>query len=191
MFSSSRKRVSSVPYRCVKAMQDNPEHQNQPWYRNPMVWLVILFPSLAVIGGIITIVIAMNTEDGLVVDNYYKKGLEINQDIRHDQTASELGISAFVDVNARTGEILVSISSEKELELPQSLAFHLIHRTRSGQDQQTMLSRMADSAEYRGYLRPPVIEGRWTIQVGSENHWRLRQNLTTKSAEHILMNITS
>lgn len=163
----------------------------KPWYRHPMVWLVILFPSLAVVGGIITIVIALNTEDGLVVDNYYKKGLEINQDIRFDQTSKQLGISAFVDVNTESGEILVTVSAEEQLTLSNELTFRLIHRTRSGQDQVTVLSRIGDSSDYRGYLKPPVIEGRWTVQVSAENHWRLRQNLTTKSATHILMNITS
>ena len=156
-----------------------------------MVWLVILFPSLAVVGGIITIIIAMNTEDGLVVDNYYKKGLEINQDIRFDQTAKQLGITTFVDINTESGEILVTVSAEQQLDLSQELTFRLIHRTRSGQDQTTVLSRIGDSADYRGYLKPPLIEGRWTIQVDAENHWRLRQNLTTKSATNILMNITS
>lgn len=172
-------------------MNKQQNESEQPWFRHPMVWLVILFPSLAVVGGIITIVIALNTEDGLVVDNYYKKGLEINKDIRFDQTSKQLGISTFVDINTKSGEILATVSAEGPLSLSQELSFHLIHRTRSGQDQTTVLSRVGDSAEYRGYLKPPIIEGRWTIQVYAENHWRLRQNLTTKSAQHILMNITS
>jgi len=172
-------------------MSDKMDNTNKRWFQHPMVWLVILFPSLAVVGGIITIIIAMNTEDGLVVDNYYKKGLEINQDIRFDQTASQLGISAFVNINTQSGEILVTVSSEQTLTPSPELSFQLIHRTRSGLDQNTVLSRTGDGTEYRGYIKPPLIEGRWTIQLGAENHWRLRQNLTTKSAQNILMNITS
>ena len=156
-----------------------------------MVWLVIFFPSLAVVAGTITIIIAMNTEDSLVVDEYYKKGLAINEVIKYDEQAKQLGLSAFVDANSQSGEILVSLSSESNVELPPEITFKLIHRTRSGLDQTTVLQRKGDTADYRGYLKPPIIEGRWTVQVIAEQQWRLRQSFTTKSAEHILMNITS
>lgn len=167
-----------------------PDEQKR-WFHYPMVWLVIFFPALSVVAGITTIIIAVNTEDGLVVDNYYKQGLEINKVIKHDALAKQYGMSAFVDANSRTGEILVSLSSDKELALQEEIAFSLIHRTRSGQDQKTFLIRHGDSHDYRGYLKPPIIEGRWTIQITSPQGWRLRQNLTTKSATKILMNITS
>lgn len=172
------------------SMKDEQQLSQQPWFKNPMVWLVIFFPSLAVVGGIITIIIAVNTEDGLVVDNYYKKGLEINKDIEHDKMAQRLGMSAFVDANAETGEILVSLSSRQKVDMQQEITFSLIHRTRSGQDQKTVLNRTGESADYRGYLKPPIIEGRWTIQISSRQGWRLRQNFTTKTATHIIMNIT-
>ncbi len=156
-----------------------------------MVWMVIFFPSLAVVAGTITIIIAMNTEDSLVVDEYYKEGLAINEVIKYDQQAKQLGLSAFVDANSQSGEILISISAETSLQLPEEITFKLIHRTRSGLDQTTVLQRKDNSADYRGYVRPPIIEGRWTVQVIAEQQWRLKQNFTTKSAEHILMNITS
>lgn len=172
-------------------MDKTTELKDQRWFRNPMVWLVIFFPSLAVVGGIITIIIAVKTDDGLVVDDYYKKGLEINQVINHDKMARQLGIRAFVDINAQTGEILVSLSAKKELDLTAEISFKLIHRTLAGLDQVTTLSRVNNSPDYRGYIKPPVIEGRWTIQISSGNDWRVKQNFTTKTAEHILMNITT
>ena len=163
----------------------------QPWYRNPMVWMVIFFPSLAVVAGIITIFIAANTEDGLVVDDYYKQGLQINQVISHDKMAQQLGLSAFADLNAHSGEVSVKLSSKQALELTEEITFKLIHRTRSGQDQVTVLSRIGDTTEYRGYLKPPIIAGRWSVQILSQDVWRLKQNFTTRSAEHILLNITA
>ena len=156
-----------------------------------MVWMVIFFPSLAVVAGISTIFIAINTEDGLVVDDYYKQGLQINQVIKYDEKARQLGLSAFVDANAKSGEILVSLKADMEFELKDEISFKLIHRTRSGLDQLTTLSRVGSSADYRGYIKPPVIEGRWTIQIVSPDYWRLKQNFTTKDADNILMNITS
>jgi hypothetical protein len=48
--------------------------QKTPWYREPWVWLMIAFPMSAVIGGMITIYLAVTTSTGLVVDDYYKRG---------------------------------------------------------------------------------------------------------------------
>ena len=171
-------------------MRQEDQLKKQHWTRNPMVWLVIFFPSLAVVAGIITILIAANTEDGLVVDDYYKKGLQINQVISHDKKAKDLGLSAFVDVNTQSGEILLTLNSQKAYEASDEITFKLIHRTRSGQDQTTTLSRIGKESEYRGYLKPPIIEGRWTIQILAQEEWRLKQNFTTKNAGHLLLNIT-
>lgn len=172
-------------------MTENIKLENKPWFKNPMVWMVIFFPSLAVVGGIITIIIAINTDDGLVVDDYYKKGLQINQVIKYDQKAKDLGLSAFVDTNTKTGEILVSLEAKTELELQTEIIFKLVHRTRPGLDQITTLSQTGNSSNYRGYIKPPVIEGRWSIHIISKDNWRLKQNFTTKNADNILMNITS
>jgi len=172
-------------------MNKKSDMQSNPWFRNPMVWMVIFFPSLAVVGGIITIIIAVKTDDGLVVDNYYKKGLQINQVIKYDQKAKQLGLSAFVDTNTQTGEILVSLTADAEHELTPEITFRLIHRTRPGLDQLTVLSQIGSSKDYRGYIKPPVIEGRWSIQLISQDNWRLKQNFTTRNAENLLMNITS
>jgi hypothetical protein len=166
--------------------------EQQPWYKHPMVWLVITFPMTAVIAGTITIIIAINTEDALVVDDYYKEGLQINRVIGHDRAAQEMGLSAFVDLNSQTGEIQLSLSADKALQAPAELTFKLIHRTRSGQDQVTTLVKIGEQgAEYKGFIKPPVIEGRWTIQILRDNTWRLKQDFSTRSAEHVILNVTS
>ncbi len=172
-------------------MSKNTELKNTPWFKNPMVWMIIFFPALAVVAGTATIFIAINTEDGLVVDDYYKQGLQINQVIEYDNKAKELGLSAFVDTNTKTGEIQLSLEADSQQEFQDELTFRLIHRTRSGLDQYTTLSQIGNSSDYRGYIKPPVIEGRWSIQVISTGNWRLKQNFTTKNADNIIMNITS
>ena len=54
-------------------------HSTRPWFREPWVWLLIALPASAVLGGMVTIWIAVDSDDGLVVDDYYKRGLEINK----------------------------------------------------------------------------------------------------------------
>lgn len=155
-----------------------------------MVWMIIFFPALAVVGGISTIFIALNTEDGLVDDNYYKDGLQINQVIKHDRMASELGLRALVSLNTQSGEIRLNLSSTSQvLTAPAKIDFKLIHRTRSGLDQSTALNQVGDGMEYRGYLKPPVIEGRWVIEINSQNLWRLRKSFANGDSENLLIQI--
>lgn len=52
-------------------MQTDPSQaglENEPWYRNQMVWLVIAIPSLTVIGCLFTIYLALSHPDPLVHD---------------------------------------------------------------------------------------------------------------------------
>lgn len=165
--------------------------ENQPWYRNPMVWMVIALPATAVVASLITVYIAVANQDSLVVDDYYKEGQAINQELGRDRKSADLGLSALVDVNAETGEVLVTLSSKVSVKLTEEITFKLIHRTLSGEDQTTTLNRIEGKPDYRGYIKPPVIEGRWTIQIIADESWRLKQNFKTKDAQHILLNITS
>ena len=104
-----------------------------------------------------------------------------------------MGLSAFVDINSRSGEILVELSADQGFTVPDEITLKLIHRTLSGQDQETTLIRtlVDDEAAFKGYLKPPIIEGRWTLQILQQDIWRLKQNFTTRSAEHVILNITS
>jgi hypothetical protein len=42
--------------------------ENEPWYRNPWVWLVIAIPGLTVIGGLLTIYLAITNPHIMVSD---------------------------------------------------------------------------------------------------------------------------
>lgn len=42
--------------------------ENEPWYRNPWVWLIIAIPSLTVAGCMFTIYLALSHPEQLVGD---------------------------------------------------------------------------------------------------------------------------
>ena len=72
----------------------------EPWYKQFWPWFLMALPASAVIGGIITIVIAMTNPDGLVKDDYYKAGLGINRTLEREQQAATLGLSAAIEWSA-------------------------------------------------------------------------------------------
>ena len=65
-----------------------------PWYRQRWPWLLMLGPAIVVVAGIVTAVIAIETDDGLVADDYYKRGLAINQTLERAARTAVLGLTA-------------------------------------------------------------------------------------------------
>ncbi len=56
-----------------------------PWWRYPLVWLVISGPAVVVVAGIITTWIAVRSQDPVVDENYYQKGLNINKTLAEQE----------------------------------------------------------------------------------------------------------
>lgn len=48
------------------------------WWNFGYVWLIIAGPALVIVAGIITVYLALSTPDPAVED-YYRKGIEINK----------------------------------------------------------------------------------------------------------------
>ena len=68
--------------------------QQQPWYKQVWVWLIMVPPLAAVLGGIATIVIAASGADHVIRDDYVKVGLELREDASRLEAARQLGLSA-------------------------------------------------------------------------------------------------
>jgi hypothetical protein len=56
------------------------EEQNaKPWWQYGHVWLIIAGPAAVIVAGFATLAIAIKTPDPVVAEDYYKRGLNINQ----------------------------------------------------------------------------------------------------------------
>jgi uncharacterized protein len=49
------------------------------WYREPWPWILMAGPAIVVVAGIYTAFLAVTTNDGLVAEDYYRRGVEINR----------------------------------------------------------------------------------------------------------------
>ena len=140
------------------------------WYQEPLVWMVIVIPLTAVVAGIITIIIAVKTDDGLVVDDYYTKGKEINLVVAREEAAFGYQLAASFNLDASSGQIITRLQANESLVWPERVELQLMHATRPGFDQTLMLVR-SDSGEYRSPL-PELVSGRWHVQLAADD-WRL------------------
>jgi hypothetical protein len=146
------------------------------WYAEPWVWLLIALPMSAVIGGMITIYLAVTTSDGLVVDDYYKRGKAINMDLARDVAAASHGLRARLDLDLARRRILVSLES-RDNQHPAQVRFSLLHPTLPGHDQVIVLQPAAAGDGYAGTLQE-VHDGNWYVQLEADD-WRLSGALRT------------
>lgn len=114
-----------------------------PWYKQFWPWFLIALPASAVVAGIATLMIASHEPDGIVVDDYYKQGLAINQDLDRDRMAASLGLSAQVRLRA-DGVLQVVLQGDRTARLA-VLQVSLLHPTKAGQDRVLTAKRMPDA----------------------------------------------
>lgn len=144
-----------------------------PWYRVPLVWLLIALPLAAVAGGFATLWLAVKSDDGLVVDDYYRRGQEINLDLKRDRAAAARGLTAQMRFDSARREARIELNLPVE-QLPVQLHVQLRHATRSGHDRQMLLARAPDGSYRAGLL--DLGFGRYHVQLAAED-WRLLGSL--------------
>jgi uncharacterized protein len=153
------------------AMQQNTRDggRARPWYREPMVWLVITIPALTVVGGLTTVVIAHLRSDAVVAGEYRKEGLAIGRDPTRDRAAQRLGIRASVALEG--GRLRVGLDRGAAAP-PSELVVLLSHATRAEQDRDVTLKATA-AGVYSAPL-PPLAPGHWYLEVSPRDRsWRL------------------
>jgi uncharacterized protein len=137
------------------------------WYRERWPWLLMAGPAIVVVAGLVTAWLAWTTNDGVVADDYYKRGLVINRDLERAGRATALRMAAKVSV-AADGHVRVELSGADAAAA--SLRATFTNATRSGSDRSTALVRAADGTFVGRVDLPPP--GRWRVGVETEA-WRL------------------
>jgi len=140
----------------------------KPWYREPWPWILMSGPAAVIVAGAATTWIAISTSDGLVADDYYKRGLAINAVLKREQAAAQRGIDARVE--RAHGQVRVRLRGAE----PPVLFLNLVHATRAGYDVRLRLERAADGS-YQTAL-PPMAAGHWRAVVDDpRGEWRVVQ----------------
>lgn len=55
------------------------EKPSSPWWRHGHVWLLIAGPTVVVVAGVVTTMLALRGADPVVAEDYYRRGIEINK----------------------------------------------------------------------------------------------------------------
>ena len=153
----------------------------RPWYREPWVWLMIALPASAVIAGMITLYLAIVSSDGLVEDDYYKRGKTINLELARDQLAAHWELQAILGINSQTRQVTMRLESRDNVH-PERVSLLLLHPTRAGKDQRIELEP-GGKGVYIGTVRP-VEPANWHVQLETGD-WRLSGRMQLPGQENI------
>ena len=169
-------------------MQSN--EQSKPWHQYPLVWMMLAIPFSAVIMGVVMIWLAVDTDDGLVADDYYKQGLEINRVIERDKKAAELGLSAIIEFDNSARIIRIQFDKGSLEFFPKSLPLQLQHATRENSDIAVLLDHGMDN-QYIGHVKQSISEGIWYFEISGQGEgdteWKLnaRTYVRSKNVIHL------
>lgn len=164
-------------------MTEAAETLSRPWYRHTWPWLIFSVPAISAVLGVAMLVLAVQSNDGLVVDDYYKQGLGINELLDKKTHAAELGLRAQVTMNAERTSARVLVHGQTADSAPLLLRF--VHPTRAGEDQSVRLKPLG-GAMYEGSMAP-LAAGRWHVVLEDDlATWRLNGVWQT-TASHLLL----
>ena len=143
------------------------------WKREPLVWMLIAIPLAAVIMGVVMLTLAIQSYSGLVVDDYYKKGKQINRVLARDQLAYELGLAAALSID-NSGNIQIRFASDVSVVPGERIELKLVHATKPGLDQQLFF----DNSNLKLLESPLQLPGagRWNLILQTPD-WRLTGSL--------------
>ncbi len=149
---------------------------NRPWYRHRWPWLLMIMPAIALFGGLFTWWLAATANNSLVVDDYYREGRAINQQLARDDEAARLGLEATLSqmsVGAASAGITLQLSSHSNgLAWPDWVALKLVHATESALDAGLRLAHAGDGRYQGAGILPSG--GNWVIQLEDPARtWRL------------------
>lgn len=147
------------------------------WYHEPWPWLLMAGPATVVVAGIITTWLAIATNDGLVADDYYKRGLAINQTLSRDALARQLGYRARVTLAADFGRVTVAFESSAAVSGP--LVLRLAHHGRTSFDRALPLTLEHGKSSSYVATFPPLAPGRWQVILEDAGRtWRLTGDMS-------------
>lgn len=142
----------------------------KPWYREPWPWILMAGPFIVIVAAMITLWLAIESNDGLVADDYYRRGLAINQTLSGERLALQRRYRAQVTFSDDARRVRVMLSGDGEL--PGALRLRLAHPTRAGMDELVTLRALAPGW-FEAQLVTPVHGRRLIVIEDAARTWRL------------------
>ena len=147
-----------------------------PWYRQFWPWFLLALPALTVVAGIATFMIAAHEPDGLVVSDYYRAGLAINQDVARRRVTEQRGIAGELRIDDVSGTVELALTAVAD----EQVMIRWVHPTRAAQDITGTLYRDRRGL-FTGKMIVPATARKRLLVEPLDGSWRLRGEFYSQS----------
>lgn len=153
----------------------------KPWYKYFWPWFLIAVPVSSFIMAYFLVNFAANTEDSLVVDDYYKEGKAINASMAKVEEARRLRI--MTDLTVNDGQIALEFHSGIP-STGNALKLNFYHVTLQEKDFSLLLTRDAKGV-YRGFTEQDT-NGKWRVSLTPiDDSWKVQQEVSLPRKDKI------
>jgi len=149
-------------------MKTTAEPAPQGTRANPVLWLVIGLPLLAVIGSFTSLALAITRGDSELPKSYHWEGDGLARDQAQVSAAAKLGLRASVTVDGTTQRCTITL----EGDAPAGLRLSLIHPIDSSADRMVVLAR--SGAVYVASCSALRAAHWWLQLADDQGRWMLR-----------------
>lgn len=168
-----------------------------PWYREPWAWYIVGILLVTFAWGGFQVYTAFTHQDSVVIDDYYKNGKTINQDMTRIDNARSLAVAGTLAIDELIGEVRVTMRGNPEV-WPGQLKLSFLSPVFKDKDKTIVLNRSfgisaksaADSSPAQPGQNPmyvgqldALVTGRYYLQletldelipeVGYETGWKI------------------
>ena len=148
----------------------------KPWYQQFWPWFIIALPAAAVVAGLATLWISMQTTDSLVIRSNDGVKNATERRISAERLASELDLAALVEIDAATGVVSAVMRSGDLVDVPAALQFELSHPAFADRDRLITLNKAMPDTDgnpvWVGHF-VSVPNERFYLVLNSGDEWRL------------------
>jgi hypothetical protein len=152
-----------------------------PWYRQFWPWFIIALPAMAVVAGLYTLWLAMQTSDSLVIRSDDGIHAVTERNTTAEREAARLGLSALVNIQTDTGAVVISLSAHPDVAFSNaistdSLSLRMRHPTMASRDSVIELLQAIPDANgnptWAGHFVSAPLDRRY-VTLSSGDRWRL------------------
>ncbi len=165
-------------------MNLNQSEETTPFYKEPMVLLLVVPPVAAIIWGMVMLTLAFNGKDSLVSDSYYKEGVSYTENEVLVKNARAAKVSSEVIFSDDGVELILNGDFDVE---PHSLQLKLIHPTLEDRDVVVFMQRIGPR-QYAGVLEEYLTDRRHIWLASLEQQWRIKTTDTLGTGKVIVIN---
>ena len=155
--------------------------QQKVWYKQFWPWFLIALPVSSMIVSLNMLRFAINSEDSLVVDEYYKQGKAINVNLQKIELAKELNLRAQLLISDNSVELIFTDGKPSSAT---ALNLMFYHATQKHKDISLILIKDA-SDTYRALIDSDLT-GKWQVSLQPHDEkWKIQQTISLPQKRQI------